>query len=652
MFFPERIKRIRFLVLENSTERVVKRLHELGAVQISDCREKFADPQWAEILSAHPAHPDQKKIALLLAGVNRLIDVFSALQPAEKQGLFGKLLAPPPPAVIRPRELLRTALFSEAEATIAAIDAELSGLIARLELIEIEELDLIALRDAFAPVAHLEIPLELVGRGPGAAIFFGLVPEHICSALAKDVKQATDGAVVIIDEPIAGQKMALVLACLSAQADDVHSILRKWGVELISPAGYHGSPAQVISSITEHINALRAEQKTLRDRMNEINNRWSQQLALLREELIIERARTEIQTCFGRTAYVTAIEGWVPATKTEMVRQAMNALGTEPVAIELGEPDEPIAAIPVALHNPGILKHFEFLTKLYAHPRYDEIDPTVLMCPSFLFFFAIMVTDAMYGFMTLSLGLLLLFKGGGRYDPVIKAAGVILALGGAATVILGALTGGWFGNLATKYLGIQFLQRMTVFDPLANVTAFLLFSLGVGLVQLNLGIGMGIVQNIRRKHWEEAMKNIWIVFLELVLLCYYLDSRILAYVCAVPAAILLLYSAKGMFLFSFTGFIGDVLSYARLIALGLVSFGFAIAINALIGLVWKIQYLGWLLALILLIAGHLFGWVLNVIGAFAHSIRLHFVEFFGKFYTGGGQEFIPFGAKREFRAFT
>jgi V/A-type H+-transporting ATPase subunit I len=652
MFFPERIKRIRFLVLENSTGRVVKRLHELGAVQISDCRERLADPLWAEALSAHPAHPDQKKIALLIAELNRLSDVFSSLQQAKKKGLFGSLLSPPPPAIIQPRELLRPELFSEAETTIAAIDAELSGLIERLEHIEIEELDLIALRDSFSPVAHLEIPLELVGKGPGAAIFLGIAPGNTFQELLSEVKQATDGAEVLMHETVSGEKKALVCACLAVRADEVHSILRKWGVELISPAGYHGSPKQAIGTIEARINNLREEQKILQQSINEINQRWSRQLALLREELLIERARAEIQTCFGRTEYVAAIEGWVPSSRAETVSNAINNVSTEPIAIELAEPDEPATAIPVALNNPGILKHFEFLTKLYAHPRYDEIDPTVLICPSFLFFFAIMVTDAMYGFMTLALGLLLLFKGGGRYDPVIKAAGVILSLGGAATVILGAITGGWFGNLATKYLGIQFLNRIILFDPLAHVSAFLIFSLGVGLAQLNLGICMGIVQNLRRGHREDAVRNIWMVFLELFLIFYYLDLAVPAYVCAVPAALLLLYSAKGMFLFSFTGFIGDVLSYARLVALGLVSFGFAIAINALIALVWNIQYIGWLLALILLIAGHLFGWVLNVIGAFAHSIRLHFVEFFGKFYTGGGQEFVPFGAKKEFKAFS
>jgi V/A-type H+-transporting ATPase subunit I len=115
----------------------------------------------------------------------------------------------------------------------------------------------------------------------------------------------------------------------------------------------------------------------------------------------------------------------------------------------------------------------------------------------------------------------------------------------------------------------------------------------------------------------------------------------------VPALGFLLYAEKGMALFGVTGLLGDSLSYARLMALGLVSFGLAVAINALAKMVFGIEYVGWFLAVLILVAGHIFSFVLNLMGAFAHGIRLHFVEFFGKFYSGGGDEFSPFIIKRE-----
>ena len=113
-----------------------------------------------------------------------------------------------------------------------------------------------------------------------------------------------------------------------------------------------------------------------------------------------------------------------------------------------------------------------------------------------------------------------------------------------------------------------------------------------------------------------------------------------------PAVALLLLSEKGMALFGLTGLLGDTLSYARLMALGLVSFGLAVAINALAAMLADLRVVGWLLALLVLLGGHAFSFVLNLMGAFAHGVRLHFVEFFSKFYSGGGEEFAPFAAER------
>ena len=315
-------------------------------------------------------------------------------------------------------------------------------------------------------------------------------------------------------------------------------------------------------------------------------------------------------------------------------------------AVKLTEPDEPDDKLPVKLNNPGILKHFELLVKLYAPPKYDEIDPTVLIFPSFLFFFGLMITDAMYGFMTLLLGIFIL-RGGGKYYPLYKSAGILLSLGGASTVILGAMTGGWFGNLATDYLGMTFLNNLVVINPMVDVSNFLLFAIGVGIVHLNIGIVMGIIKDVRRNNIPGALKNVWIFFLEASLIFYYFKAFTPALIFAVPALLLLIYAEKGMALFGVTGLLGDSLSYARLMALGLVSFGLAVAINALAKMVFGISYVGWLIAILILAGGHLFSFVLNLMGAFAHGIRLHFVEFFGKFYSGGGDDFVPFSIKRE-----
>ena len=139
----------------------------------------------------------------------------------------------------------------------------------------------------------------------------------------------------------------------------------------------------------------------------------------------------------------------------------------------------------------------------------------------------------------------------------------------------------------------------------------------------------------------------WIFFLEIGLVFYYFQMQPPALVFFAISLGFLIYSAKGMALFGLTGLLGDTLSYARLMALGLVSFGLAVAINALAEMVLGIDYIGWVVAIAVMVGGHLFSFLLNLMGAFAHGIRLHFVEFFGKFYDGGGDDFAPFSVKRK-----
>jgi V/A-type H+-transporting ATPase subunit I len=194
---------------------------------------------------------------------------------------------------------------------------------------------------------------------------------------------------------------------------------------------------------------------------------------------------------------------------------------------------------------------------------------------------------------------------------------------------------------------MTFVNKLVVINPMVDVSNFLLFAIGVGLLHLNLGIVVGIIKNVRRKNTPEALKNIWIFFLEISLIFYYFEAKTAAVIFIVPAALFLLYSEKGMALFGVTGLLGDTLSYARLMALGLVSFGLAVAINALAQMVSGTSYVGWVFALLIFVGGHLFSFVLNLMGAFAHGIRLHFVEFFGKFYAGGGDDFEAFRIKRE-----
>ncbi len=646
MFFPERIQRIRFLVHESMKQRVVKRLHELGAVQITDYRERLAQEEWQGLLETHQASPDVRKVTTQLMTVNRLIDIFSMIDPEEAEGFFKTLFAPAPPEKIVVDDLSGEKLFDEVATAVAATEALVLEPLEQLEEAEEEKAELLLQREMFTRIQSLDVPLEALGEGSFVHAVLVLSQKKDFSPLQAELEQATNGVLFFAETAISESESCLLVVSVRADADNVSACLRKWDVEKITAGRFSDTPAASINEIKTLITALEAKQNECRQLISKAAGKWRSRLKSLRELLVIERERAETYSSFARTENAVAVEGWVQQKQSAAVVSEIEQCCDGLAVVHISEPDEPVEELPVALNNPGILKHFELLVKLYAPPKYDEVDPTVLIFPSFLFFFGLMITDAMYGLMTLLLGIFIL-RGGGKYYPLYRSAGLLLTLGGLSTVVLGSMTGGWFGNLATEYLGLEFLNSLVVLNPMVDVSNFLLFAIGVGLLHLNTGIVVGIIKDVRRNNIPDALKNVWIFFLEIALVCYYFEASTLALVFAVPSLLFLLYSEKGMALFGVTGLLGDSLSYARLMALGLVSFGLAVAINALAKMVLGISYVGWLFAVLILVFGHVFSFVLNLMGAFAHGIRLHFVEFFGKFYSGGGEDFEPFRIKRD-----
>ena len=645
MLFPERMKRVRLLAHESCKQAAVKKLHELGAVQISDFRETLNRSEWRELLQSHPVSVDIRRLTTQLMGLNRLLDIFAMVAPEAEEGFFKKLFAPNPPEKIRVESLHGDALFEEVHSVLGAAEAEIAGPLEVLEKAGAEKTELEALRAAFARIESLEVRLGDIGAGSFVHSFLGLGPKKDYAQLAAEIDTLAGGLSVFETRDISEEAACVLVICPAASGDEAAHLLRKNDIERIATGRFTGTPAEAVREIDDRLRELDARQTAGRSTIAGAAEIRRQRLKALRELLLIERERCDAYAGFARTGQVVAIEGWVIAKCADAVaREIESGLGGL-AAVFITEPDMPEDTLPVALDNPGILKHFELLVKLYATPKYNEIDPTVLIVPTFLFFFGLMITDAIFGLMTMLLGFFIV-RGGGRYYPLYKSCGIMLVLGGASTVVLGVVTGGWLGNLAVDYLGMTFLNSLVIINPMIDVSSFLLFSIGVGLLHLNAGTVVGIIKEYRCANIPAALKNVWIFFLEICLVFYYFKAQTPAIVFGLISLGFLLYSAKGMALFGFTGFVGDTLSYARLMALGLVSFGLAVAINALAKMVWNIDYVGWILAIAILVGGHLFSFVLNLMGAFAHGIRLHYVEFFGKFYDGGGEDFTPFSVKR------
>ena len=659
MLIPERMRRVRFLVHDSFQETFLRQLHELGCVQVTGRREAVTNQELEELLSPQQTPLETKTISSLLVKANRILETFRSVLPLDEPSFFNKLFFSQKtnsssassrtssigerssPDVTKDFSSNLLEITQEAEPLINEAEKLLSEPLLRLEEAERDIALLQKHQKELEKIKNIQLPLELLGQGAFAGTICGFVVKDDCRKLSEILKEGVGTNLEITQFVFEKHHCFILISCLQENRDECVTLAKRNGLEIFTSGDYTGTPREALQKIEEKLTELKTEDEKAKDTIKDIAVNWYEDLECLEQQLKIRQERLQLLASVSSTSSVTFLEGWTPVDGQKQLEKNITDSSGGLVAAFFSEPDVPVEKIPVKLKNPGFFKHFEPLTKLYALPRYDELDPTILLTCTALFFFGLMITDALYGLLTLVLGLLIL-RGGGQNDPMFRSSGIMLSLAGGSAVLLGMLAGGWFGNLGIEHLGLKSLETIVLIDPMKEVSDFLVFAILVGLVHINFGIVLGIIKEIRRGEPKNALNHVWIFFFEAALIANYFEEQAVLWVFLLPGILLLLYRAKGMAFFAVTGFIGDSLSYARLMALGLVSFGLAFSINALAMLVWDLGSLGWIAGIGILVIGHLFSWLLNVIGAFAHALRLHFVEFFGKFYEGGGVEFEPF----------
>jgi V/A-type H+-transporting ATPase subunit I len=248
----------------------------------------------------------------------------------------------------------------------------------------------------------------------------------------------------------------------------------------------------------------------------------------------------------------------------------------------------------------------------------------------------------------------------------------LLVMGGITSIVIGALTGSWAGmNLATMP---AFIQRMMVLDPMADPMAMLNIVFLCGIIHILFGLGIKMAAEFKEGRWLDAVLDeiLWMVMIvALVPLGFKyifggtVPEGVLAF-CR-PAALVLVVTT-GLTggrknknpvlkviggipkLYGIVNYFADILSYARLLALGLATGAIAMAINGVGSMASGMPVIGPVAMVLVLLGGHLFNCAINILGAFVHPARLQYLEFFGKFYTGGGKPFTPFRVERRYSA--
>ncbi|QTX33519.1 V-type ATP synthase subunit I [Aminithiophilus ramosus] len=399
------------------------------------------------------------------------------------------------------------------------------------------------------------------------------------------------------------------------------------------------------------------------DRAVSLADKWVPKLRLLSDYLSVLADRFEVVKGAGSTEKIVFLSFWIPEKSILSFKNKIKRFENL-IDYRISDPDKTDKP-PVLLDNSGFFGAYEPLTSLYGAPAYGSIDPTSLMAPFFFVFFGMCLGDGGYG-------LLLAFVFFGaikKYHMVGDSRRFfsILGLGGISTIFMGMVTGSWLGDMIDVFPFLAFLAPIknapAFLDPLNDPITFLIISLALGVIQILYGLSVALIHNFKKgdKVAAFADQGGWIALLVGILLYAGGLSGFLGGTLASLGKVLgwggvvILVATQGrhkptivgkivsgvLSLYNLTSYLGDVLSYSRLLALGLASSAVAMIINMLSDLVGGVPYVGWIFGALIFVGGHLFNLAINVLGAFVHSLRLQYVEFFSKFYVSGGRTFDP-----------
>ena len=345
--------------------------------------------------------------------------------------------------------------------------------------------------------------------------------------------------------------------------------------------------------------------------------------------------------------------GWIPKKYLKRMKEIIkNAYGDRVVVEELNAGAKDMEKAPTFYDNPRWIKPFEFVMQLVTPPSYREIDPSPILAIFFPIFFGLMVGDIGYGLVILAFALIL--KNKFKAIQFVRNLADILIISSVPTIIFGFLFGEFFGDFGEIMGWIHPVHFLGVtWNRLEAIIPMLIFAIALGVIHIFLGLIVGIVNEVTRKNKKHVSEKVGMLLalsglIAIIALGLEMVPAWTLYptiIMGIAALVLIIYGAGAMGPMEIMSSVGNILSYARLMAIGLASVILAFVANKLGGEI-EVLAVGVLVAVLL----HALNIVLAMFSPSIHSVRLHLVEFFSKFYTGGGIAYKPF--KKEIKRVT
>ena len=659
------MQRINICALKKNRKAILERLQELGAMEIDIQLEDDNLGEKQDVASSRALFERRAQTA------DQALAILNTYVP-EKKGMLDSLAGKP---------LVEKELFEKAAENQDQYMATASRIVTLDKQIAESKAAVLKVQnqvEALAPWLSLTVPVSYTGTQK-TAVLIGTMPnpqdqQSILNLLAGAVPdvEAVDVELVSTDKDFT----YLAVICMKQDAGKVEEVLRTGGFSKPS------SPVQKIPE--EYKKDLEAEIAKAQEQAKQLESELAE-CAVSRQDLELisdyYRTRAEKYRILGeipQTASTFAISGYVPAAKADaIVKELSEHYGAAAETEGIKEEEEP----PVLLHNNRFSESVEGVLASFGLPAKGEIDPTFFTSIFYVFLFGLMLSDAAYGLIvSLACGIVLLkFP---RMETNLRKSVQLFFWCGLSTLFWGVLFGGYFGDaldvISETFFGHKISIPALWFVPLNEPMRMLLYSMLFGVIHLFTGLALKGYMYIRdHKYMDFVCDVIFWYMLLLGLIGLLIPSSMFAGIAGkqivFPAALnaaakwsailgavgIVLFSGRssknpalrialGAYdLYNITGWLSDVLSYSRLLALGLATGVIASVVNQRGSMGGK-SIGGVILFIIVFVIGHVFNMAINLLGAYVHTCRLQYVEFFGKFYEGGGKPFEPFKLKTKY----
>lgn len=640
-----KMKRLRLLALRSDREELLHTLQRLGCVEISeppeaDGRSDAPPGDWEgppaalELRTPDGSALDQAREEKQSAE--------RALSVLARHGAKGRGMLTPRPQLTE-EELFEPGACAAGTQAVEAVlrkDREAA-------LLQTEQGKLTAQKAALAPWLSLDLPLESGSTREMLVQFGTLTAARPLEEAQQAVERASELA-QLIQASASREVRYCLLVCHKSAQEVVLEALRDFGWSRVTLNGWTGTArendARLDRELSENAERLRQTEEELAGMTG-----LAEDVRRASDRASVRIDREESRARLRDTEQTFLLQGWIPAEQWEETERKLSAY---PCAWQVEDPaEEEYPQVPVSLKNNWLTRPLNMVTEMYSLPAYGTVDPNPLMAPFFILFYGVMMADMGYGLLMMLASVVVLTKA--RPQKGMHDFFALLGLCGVSTFLMGALTGGFFGDFIPQLLKLLDPESTFVwfwpplFTPLDNTLQILVGSMALGVVQIVTGMAVSFVQKIRNGKWMDAVweeGTWWLVFAGIALAALGMTNLVLyAGAAMVLAGPLITGKGFGKLTGIFgslynhvTGYFGDILSYSRLMALMLAGSVIAQVFNTLGAIPGNV-----VIFVVISMVGNALNFALNLLGCYVHDLRLQCLEYFGKFYEDGGRPFRP-----------